>query len=370
VKSVLLLIILSFPVGSVLGAEIASRPNVILILADDLGYHDLGRYGHPEIKTPVLDGIADKGIRLTNFYSGATVCTPSRMALMTGSYPVRYGWTQGVVGYMMGIREGLSPGAITMAELFKSGGYRTGISGKWHIGSQPGSTPLAQGFDEAYGLFESNNQTTKLYRGDEVVEDPFENRLLTEKLSDEAIRFIRANAKQPFFLYLPFTAPHFPVEPHPEWKGKSAFGKYGDVVEEMDHRIGIILGVLEELGIIENTIVIFTSDNGPNPKEQADSLPFRGEKWSALEGGTRVPCVIQWPAKIPAGQVSDALMTATDFFQRSQRPQELIIKKYGWISHPWMVGICSICFAKWKHRKMVGKCCIGRVRARRRGQYG
>lgn len=291
---------------------LAAKPNVILILADDLGYYDLSSYGHPSIKTPVLDRIGSEGFRLTNFHSGATVCTPSRMALLTGCYPVRLGWTQGVVGYKMGMQDGMSPDALTIAEVFKSEGYRTGISGKWHLGDQPETRPANQGFQEVYGILHSNNQTKKLYRGADIVEEPFENRLLTEKFSSEAIRFIRANAKQPFFLYLPYSAPHFPVEPHPDWKGKSAFGDYGDVVEEMDFRIGEIIAVLDELKLSESTIIIFTSDNGPNPKEKADSLPFRGEKWSALEGGTRVPCVIRWPSKISPGKVSDMPVSAID----------------------------------------------------------
>jgi arylsulfatase len=288
------------------------KPNVILIMADDLGYHDLGSYGHPSMRTPVLDQLGKDGIRLSGYYSGATVCTPSRMALLTGIYPVRLGWTQGVIGYKMSLKEGLNPDALTIAEIFRSEGYATGLSGKWHLGNQPDTRPHRQGFDDTYYIPLSNNQTTKVQRGDEVVEDPFDNRKLTEQFTNEAIRFIRAQAEKPFFLYLPYSAPHFPVQPHPEWKGKSAFGDYGDVVEELDARIGEILDVLAELKIADDTIVVFTSDNGPNPGEKADSLPFRGEKWSALEGGTRVPCLIRWPGTIPKGQESDATVCAMD----------------------------------------------------------
>lgn len=295
-----------------LAGVLAAKPNVILIMADDLGYHDLSSCGHAEIKTPVIDGIGRDGIRLTNFHSGATVCTPSRMALLTGAYPVRLGWTEGVAGYKMGARDGLSPEALTIAEIFKSEGYRTAISGKWHIGNLPETRPHSQGFDDTYFIPLSNNQTTKIMRGNEVVEDPFENRLLTEKFTTEAIRFIRENSKQAFFLYLPYSAPHFPVEPHPEWEGKSSFGDYGDVVEEMDFRIGEILATLEELEIADNTIVIFTSDNGPQNGEEALAFPFRGAKWSALEGGTRVPFVMRWTAKIPKGRESDMPVNALD----------------------------------------------------------
>ncbi len=290
----------------------ARQPNVILILADDLGYQDLGCYGHPSIRTPVLDRLAGEGVRLTDFHSGASVCTPSRMALLTGAYPTRVGWTRGVCGHLMGEHDGMSTEALTIAEIFKSEGYATAISGKWHVGDQPDTRPNAQGFDSTYYLSHSNNQTQKIWRANDVVENPFDNRKLTEQFTTESIRFIRENKDKPFFLYLPYTAPHFPVEPHPDWKGRSKFGDYGDVVEEMDSRIGELLATLKELAIDKNTIVIFTSDNGPNPKEPSSPLPFRGEKWSALEGGTRVPCIVAWPGVIPAGYVNNNLISAMD----------------------------------------------------------
>lgn len=295
------------------------RPNVIFIMADDLGYRDLGCYGHEKIRTPVLDELASGGMKLTNCHSGATVCTPSRMSLLTGAYPVRLGWTKGVLGYMIETDEGMSPEALTMAEIFRSEGYATGISGKWHIGSGPATGPLAQGYDEAFYIKLSNNQTKKLWEGEKVVADPFDNRLLTEQFTEDAIRFIRARHEKPFFLYLPFTAPHFPVEAHPKWEGKSSFGAYGDVVEEMDFRVGEILKVLAELGIRERTLVVFTSDNGPQNKEQARATPFRGAKWSALEGGTRVPCIVNWPGVVAAGRESDKLVAAIDLLPSLSR---------------------------------------------------
>lgn len=294
-------------------------PNIILILADDLGYRDLGCQGHPTILTPVLDKLAAGGLRLTGFHAGASVCTPSRMALLCGAYPVRLGWTEGVIGYKMGMHEGMSPEALTLAEIFRSEGYTTAISGKWHLGDQPDTRPPAQGFGSAYYLTHSNNQIKSIWRGDEIAEEPFDNRLLTEKLTAEAIRFLKENRERPFLLYLPYTAPHFPVEAHPDWKGRSAFGLYGDVVEEMDARIGELLETLTELGLEKKTLIIFTSDNGPQKGEMASALPFRGEKWSALEGGTRVPCILSWPGVIPAGGESDMLISAIDLLPSLSR---------------------------------------------------
>lgn len=296
-----------------------SKPNVILIMADDLGYRDLSSYGHPSIETPHLDELAQGGMKLTNFHAGASVCTPSRMALLTGAYPVRLGWTQGVAGYLMGALDGMSGDALTIADIFKAEGYATGISGKWHIGRMPESRPHRQGFDSAHYIPMSNNQIDEIWNQDEIVVKPAKNPLHTENFSNEAKRFIRENRDKPFFLYLAHTAPHFPVEPHPEWKGKSEFGDYGDVVEELDARTGELLALLEELDLTEKTIVIFISDNGPQGGEKASSLPLRGMKWSPLEGGTRVPGIISWPGTIPAGQTSDALISAIDLLPTLSR---------------------------------------------------
>lgn len=310
--------ILKFPFGSALAllltftALSAEKPNVILIMADDLGYRDLSAYGHPSIKTPVLDKLAAGGMKLTNFHSGATVCTPSRMALLTGAYPVRLGWTKGVAGYLMGSMDGMASEALTIAEIFRKEGYATGISGKWHIGRLPGTRPGDQGFDSSYSIPMSNNQIDEIWRGDKIEVKPTDNRLLTEMFTNEAKRFIRENHRKPFFLYLPYTAPHFPVLPHPDWKGRSNFGNYGDVVEELDARIGEVLELVGELKLTGKTIVVFLSDNGPQKGEKASALPFRGKKWSALEGGTRVPAIVSWPGKITAGQSSDRLIGAID----------------------------------------------------------
>jgi len=301
------------------GDALARQPNVVLILVDDLGYQDLGCYGHPVSRTPVLDKLAAEGVRLTDFHSGATVCTPSRMALLTGAYPVRTGWQRGVVGFPLGMRDGMSAEVLTMADVFKAAGYATGISGKWHIGDLPETRPAAQGFGWSFFIPSSNNQTDLIRSGDDVVVRPFENRLLTRLFTDAAMGFIREHAERPFFLYLPYTAPHFPVEAHPDWKGRSGFGAYGDVVEELDHCIGEILGLLDALGIREETLVVFTSDNGPQGGEAASAQPFRGMKWSALEGGTRVPCIVNLPGVVPAGRVFDGLVAAIDLLPTLSR---------------------------------------------------
>ncbi len=295
-------------------AAAPKHPNVILIMADDLGYGDLSCYGSETIKTPALDKMASEGVRLTSFYAGCTVCTPSRMALLTGAYPARVGWRGGVVGYGVKPVNGLAPEALTIAEVFKSAGYSTAISGKWHLGDAKSMLPMNQGFDSAYYITKSNNQTKKLFRGSELIEDPFDNRRLTEQFTAEAIKFIQAKRDRPFFLYIPLTAPHFPAQAHPKWKGKSKLGAYGDVVEELDYRIGQILQTLQDRKLGENTIVVFTSDNGPEPgqKKWARATPFRGLKWSSLEGGNRVPCIVRWPGVIPDGRVSDEITAAID----------------------------------------------------------
>ena len=289
------------------------RPNVVLILSDDLGYHDLACYGHPKIKTPVIDQLAQEGVRLTSFYSGATVCTPSRMALLTGSYPVRYGWSRGVVGHIMKKKRGLSPEAITMAEIFKGAGYTTGIFGKWHLGDEPDFMPNNQGFDDSFFINKSNNQTKKIWAGGEVTQNPFDNKFLTEQFTNGAKDFINKNKDVPFFLYVPYSAPHFPLDAHPDWKGKSEYGVYGDVVEEMDSRVGEILSELNKNKLTEKTIVVFMSDNGPEPlTKESKAIPFRGKKWSALEGGNRVPCIIKSFGESRRGTVYNKTFSAMD----------------------------------------------------------
>ncbi len=311
IRALALITIATLPTFAI---DAADHPNVVLIMADDLGFQDLSCYGSRTIRTPELDKLASEGTRLTSFYAGATICTPSRMALLTGAYPTRVGWRGGVIGYKINGANGLAPEALTIAEIFKGAGYTTGICGKWHLGDAPEMLPMNQGFDSAFYIKRSNNQTKQLWRGNELIADPFDNRRLTEQFTNEAIKFIQANRDNPFFLYLPFTAPHFPAQPHPDWRGKSSNGAYGDVVEELDNRVGEILKQLKKDTLDRKTIVVFLSDNGPEPGQRkwASAKPFRGLKWSSLEGGTRVPCIVRWPGVIPAKQKTDKLVSAID----------------------------------------------------------
>lgn len=298
-------------------------------MVDDLGYHDLACYGHPKIKTPVIDQLAQDGVRLTSFYAGATVCTPSRLALLTGAYPTRLGWTKGVVGHIMPKGKGINPQSLTIAEVFKAAGYSTGMFGKWHLGDEKPFRPHQHGFDTTYYINKSNNQTKQLWIGDRVMTNPFDNRLLTQQFTENAIQFVRTNKNKPFFLYLPYTAPHFPVQAHPDWKGKSDFGVYGDVVEELDHRIGELLAALQEEQLKQNTIVVFLSDNGPEPlTKESKADPYRGKKWSALEGGTRVPCIARYPEAIPRGQTNNALIAAIDLLPTLAHACGIDLKKH------------------------------------------
>ena len=203
-------------------ANAADRPNVVLMMADDLGYQDLSCYGSEVIRTPALDEMASEGVRLTSFYTGSTVCTPSRMALLTGAYPKRVGWPGGVIGYKIKWENGLAAEALTIAEVFQGAGYATGMCGKWHLGDAAEMQPMNQGFDSAYYIKRSNNQTKKLWRGETLIADPFDNRRLTENFTAEAIKFIKANQANPFFLYLPLTAPHFPSSPGAPVQGNGA----------------------------------------------------------------------------------------------------------------------------------------------------
>lgn len=308
-------------------------PNVVIIFADDLGYGDLGCYGHPTIRTPRLDRMAREGIKLTSFYVGASVCTPSRAALLTGRYPLNVGLPGNLGPDSEG---GLSLEERTLAEALSGNGYRTAAFGKWHLGAVPGYLPTDRGFDEYFGILYSNDmmppwvnteRPLHLYRNDASTDEyPVDQTSLTQRYADEAIRFIEADDERPFFVYLPLAMPHLPIFASEPFNDRSAGGPYGDVIEEIDHNVGRILDVLRERKLEDNTLVIFTSDNGPwrnLPPRMIDSAPVEpwhagstgplsGAKATSMEGGYRVPAIIRWPGRIPADQVSSEVLSTMD----------------------------------------------------------
>lgn len=295
-----------------------SKPNVILMMADDLANEDLSCYGSTRIETPHLDQLAADGLKLNTFYSGNPVCSPSRMALLSGTYPARLGWRWGVLGYGFPPKTGMSTKVYTMAEAFRDAGYRTAMSGKWHIGWE-NLGPEHQGFESSYYIYMSNNQNRDIYRNGQLIQKKWDNRLLSETFTKEVVRVIQEPSEAPFFLYVPWTAPHFPADPHPDWHGKSGedkSGKYTDVVEELDYRVGEIMAALEASGKADNTIVIFTSDNGRQPGQQGpnDEPPFSGHKWHSLEGGTRVPCIVRYPDVLGAGKEINEIVAMIDLY--------------------------------------------------------
>jgi arylsulfatase A-like enzyme len=324
--------------ASVLAAEEPpSRPNLVVILADDLGYGDLGCYGHPTIRTPHLDQMAREGMRFTQFYSAAEVCTPSRAALLTGRLPPRSGMCSNKRRVAFpNTTGGLPDGELTVAELLKLKGYATACFGKWHLGHLPAYSPLKQGFDEFFGLPYSNDMdrmasapmgraaflnprsefwNVPLLKNDQVVERPADQNTLTRRYTDEAIRFIRQHKDGPFFIYLPHTMPHVPLFASEDFTGKSPRKLYGDVVEELDANVGRLLQALRDEKLAERTLVIFTSDNGPwlTQGEQGGSAGLlRDGKGSTWEGGMRVPGLAWLPGWVPAGAVSRELASTLD----------------------------------------------------------
>jgi arylsulfatase A-like enzyme len=299
------------------------KPNVIVIFADDLGYGDLGCFGSPVLRTPNLDGLAAAGVKLTNFYSAAPVCTPSRAALLTGRYPIRSGMVRVL---FPGEEFGLPDDEVTIAELLKRAGYKTGCIGKWHLGDLPQYRPNRHGFDHYFGLLYSNDMDEEfhrrkmpyrlaLYRNEEILEAPAQQRSLTRRYTDEAIRFIAANHEQPFFLYLAHSFPHWPWFASENFEGKSIQGRYGDTVEELDSSVGQILSALKSSGLDQHTLVLFTSDNGAAARPDAGSNgPFRGAKFSTWEGGMREPFIASWPGQIPPGTTRLDIACTMDLF--------------------------------------------------------
>lgn len=296
-------------------------PNLIIVLADDLGYGDLGCYGAEKIKTPRLDAMAAEGMRFTDFYCSAAVCSPSRAGLLTGRYHVRMGIN---AVFFPQSKDGLDNDEITIAELLREWGYATACIGKWHLGHLPQYLPTRHGFDYYYGIPYSNDMHVEkrgdppvpLMRGEEIIEQPANQSTVTKRYTEEAVRFIHEHKDKAFFIYLPHTMPHVPLYVSEAFAGKSDAGLYGDVIEEMDWSMGAILDTLKELDLDENTLVIFTSDNGPwlHYGEHGGSAgPLREGKGSTFEGGMRVPCIMRWPGVIEAGRVERGMACTLDF---------------------------------------------------------
>lgn len=304
-----------------------STPNFIVIFCDDQGYQDLGCFGSPDLQTPNIDRMAAEGMRFTDFYSGYCVCSASRAALLTGCYQPRINM-RGVLGPHA--RTGLHPDEVTIADMLKSQGYATMCVGKWHVGDAPETLPTAQGFDNYFGLPYSNDMArqkgwgngpgaldeiwkqkrwdiydNELYRDEKVIESPVNQVTLTDRYTDEALRFIRDNQEQPFFLYLANTMPHVPLFVSEDRYEPDPHQAYRLTIEHIDAQVGRILKTLDDLELDENTFIVYTSDNGPwlSKKHHGGSaLPLRAGKGTTYEGGMRVPCVMRWPAGIAPGQ--------------------------------------------------------------------
>lgn len=301
------------------------RPNVILIVTDDMGYADMGSQGAKGIRTPHLDRMAAEGTRFTSFYVAQPVCTASRAAFLSGSYPNRVG-LQGALNHTS--RNGIHPDEWLLPEMFQARGYATSGMGKWHLGTVASFGAMRNGFDEWLGIPYSNDNSNyhpvlsaempplPFYDGEEVVEMDPDQSLFTRRFTERAVSFIERNADGPFFLYMPHVMPHVPIFASDSFAGRSEHGLYGDVIEELDWSLGEILATLERLEIDDNTLVIFFSDNGPwlSYGEHAGSAtPFREGKLTTFEGGVRVPCLVRWPGRVPAARVSDEPFMSIDW---------------------------------------------------------
>ncbi|MGD2131198.1 MAG: sulfatase [Maricaulaceae bacterium] len=289
-------------------SEAGDRPNIVVILADDLGWGDIGLNGSALIATPNIDRIGREGVRLTQFYAGSNVCTPSRAALLTGRYPIRSGMQHVIFPHS---DVGMPPEEITIAELLREAGYATGMVGKWHLGHRDAYWPTNQGFEYFYGVAYSNDmQPFDLYRHKTIVQSPADQDALTNNYTDAATAFIDEHADEPFFLYFAQTFPHLPLHVPEEEAGVSRAGLYGDVVEHLDDGVGAILDALEDAGVADNTLVIVTSDNGP--WFEGDPGPYRDRKGGRHEGSYRVPFLARWPGVIEPGVESDAMAMNID----------------------------------------------------------
>jgi arylsulfatase len=304
-------------------AATPAKPNIVFIFADDLGYSDLGCYGAKDIKTPHIDSLARDGSRFTSFYVAQAVCTASRAALFTGSYANRVSMS-GALNHTSTV--GLHTRERLLSQMFKDQGYATGAFGKWHLGHHPQFLPTRRGFDEWLGIPYSNDNgplhpVTKgipslpLYENEDVIEIDPDQSQFTRRLTEGAVSFIERNKDKPFFLYVPHVMPHVPIFASAKFKGTSQRGLYGDVVQELDWGVGEILATLKRLGLEQNTLVVFSSDNGPflSYGEHAGlAVPLREGKLTTFEGGMRTPCLVRWPGRVPAGRVSDEPLSTMD----------------------------------------------------------
>ena len=318
-------------------SAVESKPNFIVIFTDDQGYQDVGCFGSPNIKTPVLDQMAAEGMRFTDFYAMAPICSASRAGLLTGCYPPRVG-TVGV--YFPNNRVGLNPNEVTIAEVLKPQGYATGCIGKWHLGHHDVFLPMNQGFDYYFGLPYSNDMdpvkkpgrrdldkafvendisrwNVPLMRNNAIIERPAWQPMLTQRYTEEAVSFIERHKDEPFFLYLPHTMPHIPIFVSDEFHTTDPSKAYQRCIEEIDASVGKVLAAVKEHGLDDNTLVIFTTDNGPwlnlkPPHHGGSALPLRAGKFTTYEGGMRVPTIARWPGKVPAGKVCDAVAATFD----------------------------------------------------------
>lgn len=321
--AVLVLFAIVLFAGSAFAAEPSRRPNVVMIVADDMGFADAGCYGAKDIRTPNLDRLAKAGTRFTNFCVAQPVCTASRAALLSGCYPNRIGLA-GALNHTSAT--GIHPDETLLPELLRAAGYATAHYGKWHLGTRPAFFPTRNGFDEWVGLPYSNDNgplhptvrgipPLPLYANDEIIARDPDQSQFTKLFTDKAAGFIRANKSKPFFLYLPHVMPHVPIFASDRFKGKSGRGTYGDVVEELDWGVGEVLAAIRDAGIENETLVLFLSDNGPflsYGSHAGSSAPLREGKLTTFEGGVRVPFLARWPGKIPANRACDDLVTGLD----------------------------------------------------------
>lgn len=295
--------------------ESSTYPNIVYIFTDDLGYGDIGSFGATDIKTPNIDRIAAEGIKFTNFLSASPVCSPSRAGLLTGRMPQRMGIN---AVFFPESFTGMAPEEITFAEVLKEKGYRTAHVGKWHLGHMQKFLPLNQGFDSYFGIPYSNDMESVVYMRDNDVEEFNPDQTYTTKVyTEESLKFLDSTGDEPFLLYLAHNQPHVPIYASPEFQGTSERGLYGDVIQEIDWSVGQILDKLEEKGVLENTLIIFSSDNGPwlvMEDHGGSAGALREGKQYTFEGGVRVPTVAMWKGEIEAGQVYEDMATQMDWF--------------------------------------------------------